>query len=171
MRAVEREPENLFRSTIAPSRCGPCELKHWIGGGGMGSVYQAERVDGEVRVQVAVKLLREDLGDSASMNRFLQEREILAKLSHPNIARLMDAGHTNTEEGPGRRPYLVMELVEGKPIDEFCQGLSVRETLTRPSQLTPVFAHFRASKRANFHGFNVALAKTSRVKTYPLSQA
>jgi serine/threonine protein kinase len=90
-------------------------LIHEIGRGGMGSVYLAERSDGAFRKQVAIKLVQPGRSGPAFIARFQQEREILASLDHPNIARLLDAGAT--EEG---LPYLVMELVEGQPIQQWC---------------------------------------------------
>jgi eukaryotic-like serine/threonine-protein kinase len=72
-------------------RCGPYRLASIIGRGGMGVVYLAERVDGEVTQRAAVKLLQPGLHDT-QRERFLQEREILAGLAHPNIAQLLDAG-------------------------------------------------------------------------------
>ena len=102
-------------------QCGPYRLGDSLGQGGMGTVHLAERVDGEVAQQVAVKLLRPGADDPRLRQRFLSERQILASLSHPNIARLLDAGHR--EDG---QPYLVMEYVEGKPIDVYTAGLGVR---------------------------------------------
>ena len=102
-------------------RCGPYQLQNVVGHGGMGTVHLAERVDGEIAHRVAVKLLRAGVNDDGVRQRFLAERQILATLSHPNIARLLDAGHR--EDG---QPYLVMEYVDGKPIDEYCRGLSTR---------------------------------------------
>jgi tetratricopeptide (TPR) repeat protein len=88
----------------------------------MGSVYWAERVDGEVVHRAAVKLLRPGVNDPELHQRFLAERQILAILSHPNIAKLLDAGRR--EDG---RPYLVMEYVEGKPIDCYTDGFGARQ--------------------------------------------
>jgi tetratricopeptide (TPR) repeat protein/predicted Ser/Thr protein kinase len=105
------------------SRCGPYRLLVVIGRGGMGAVYLAERADGEVNQRVAVKLLPPGAGDP-QRERFLQERQILATLTHPNIARLLDAGHL--ENG---QPFLVMEYVDGKPIDRFAAGLSVQRKI------------------------------------------
>jgi tetratricopeptide (TPR) repeat protein len=84
-------------------------------------VYLAERADGEVMQRVAVKLLPPGAGE-AQRERFLQERQILATLTHPNIARLLDAGHS--EHG---QPFLVMEYVDGMPIDVFATGMGVRQ--------------------------------------------
>jgi tetratricopeptide (TPR) repeat protein/predicted Ser/Thr protein kinase len=104
-------------------RCGPYRLVGVIGRGGMGVVYLAERVDGEVTQRAAVKLLQPGLHDT-QRERFLQEREILAALTHPNIAHLLDAGHL--EDG---QPFLAMEYVEGKAIDVFTAGFGVRQKI------------------------------------------
>jgi serine/threonine protein kinase len=106
-------------------RCGPYRLVRVLGRGGMGSVYLAERADGEVEHQVAIKFLRYGGEQPAFLDRFLRERQILALLSHPGIARLLDAGHT--EDG---RPYLVMEYIDGIAIDEYAERLDLRGTLT-----------------------------------------
>jgi tetratricopeptide (TPR) repeat protein len=103
---------------------GPYRLVSLIGQGGMGSVWLAERSDGEVRQKAAIKLLRADADRPSFRERFLNERQILANLSHPSIARLLDAGHTS--DG---RPYLVMEYIEGIPIDAYAARLPVRERL------------------------------------------
>ena len=96
-------------------RFGPYRLLRRIGGGGMGTVYLARREDEQYQRDVAVKILRSGLASSGAIHRFLAERQILARLEHPNIARLYDGG--STEDG---RPYLVMELVDGLPLDEYC---------------------------------------------------
>jgi len=100
-----------------PARVGPYAVVRAIAHGGMGSVYLAERADGQARYTVALKLLRRDLDSEDLRRRFLAERQILARITHPNIARLLDAGIT--EEG---RPYFVMEHVEGESIDRHCDG-------------------------------------------------
>ena len=105
-------------------RCGPYRLLELIGRGGMGAVHLAERVDGEVKQQVAVKLLPPGSGDLLR-ERFLQERQILAALVHPNIARMLDAGHADHGQ-----PFLAMEYVEGRPIDVFTAGFSARQKIT-----------------------------------------
>jgi serine/threonine-protein kinase len=99
-------------------------LLNVIGRGGMGAVYLAERIDGEVRQQVAVKLLPPGAGNPLR-ERFLQERQILASLVHPNIARMLHAGHS--ENG---QPFLAMEYVDGKPIDVFAAGFSTGQKIT-----------------------------------------
>lgn len=105
-------------------RCGPYRLLELIGRGGMGAVYLAERADGEVRQRAAVKLLQPGADDPQHRERFLQERQILAGLSHPNIARLLDAGHR--EDG---QPFLAMEHVGGQPIDVFAAELGLRQKI------------------------------------------
>jgi len=106
-------------------RCGPYCLRSLLGRGGMGSVYLAERVDGEIAQRVAVKLLRPGADHPQLRQRFLAERQILAALSHPNIATLLDAGHR--EDG---QPYLVMEYVEGQAIDAYTTGFGIRHKIT-----------------------------------------
>jgi tetratricopeptide (TPR) repeat protein len=97
-----------------------------VGTGGMGSVYAAARVDRTYRRLVAIKVVNPGMDSQAILGRFLRERQMLAGLDHPNIARLLDGG--TTDDG---LPYLVMEYVEGTPIDEHCDrhGLSVSERL------------------------------------------
>lgn len=114
----------LTRLEAKERRCGPYRLLSMIGRGGMGAVYLAERVDGEVRQQVAVKLLPPGAGDPARQ-RFLQERQILASLVHPHIARMLDAGHVENVQ-----PYLAMEYVDGKPIDVFAAAFSTRQKIS-----------------------------------------
>jgi non-specific serine/threonine protein kinase/serine/threonine-protein kinase len=108
-----------------PQKIGAYQLAEEIGHGGMGVVYRAVRADDQYRKQVAIKIVRSGFGDEISNQRFKQERQILANLDHPNIARLLDGGAT---EG---RPYFVMEEVQGKPIDEYCDAhnLTLRERL------------------------------------------
>jgi tetratricopeptide (TPR) repeat protein len=95
-----------------------------IGLGGMGSVYLAERADGEIQRTVAIKFLRADGQRLGWRVRFLKERQLLASLKHPCIVQVIDAGHT--EDG---RPFLVMEHVDGVPIDEYAAAIGVRERL------------------------------------------
>ncbi|HYH46558.1 MAG TPA: serine/threonine-protein kinase, partial [Thermoanaerobaculia bacterium] len=99
----------------AGSRLGPWRLLRPLGQGGMGTVYLAERADGAFELTVAVKLLKIGLDSAELISRFEAERHILARLIHPNIARLLDGG--TSDDG---RPYLVMEHVEGEPIDQYC---------------------------------------------------
>src|SRR5687768_11215318 len=86
-----------------------------IGRGGMGTVYLAERADGEFEQRVALKMVGRSFADSELRRRFRRERQILATLNHPNIARLLDGGVS-----PDGEPYLVMEHVEGVRVDGYC---------------------------------------------------
>lgn len=106
------------------SVCGPYRLIRVLGSGGMGSVYLAERADGEIQQKVAVKLLHGGADRASWRERFLRERQLLAYLNHPSIAHVLDAGHT----GDGR-PYLAMEYVDGIPIDQYAADRDLREQL------------------------------------------
>jgi serine/threonine protein kinase/tetratricopeptide (TPR) repeat protein len=105
-------------------RCGHFLLIKSIGRGGMGSVFLAERADGEVTQQAAIKFLSFTDETASFQERFLQERQIMATLNHQGIARLLDAGHTS--DG---RPYLALEYVDGVPIDVFAEQLDLRAKL------------------------------------------
>ena len=87
-----------------------------LGRGGMGTVYLGERADAQFEMRVAIKLIKRGMDTDAVLQRFRHERQILAGLEHPNIARLLDGG--TTAEG---LPYFVMEYVDGQPIDEYCR--------------------------------------------------
>jgi eukaryotic-like serine/threonine-protein kinase len=107
-------------------RIGPYRVIREIGHGGMGTVYLAERADGQYRKRVAIKLVNPHLGTDSVLRRFRNERQVLAALDHPNIASLLDGGVT--EDG---LPYLVMEYVDGVRIDTWCDSrkLPVRDRL------------------------------------------
>jgi serine/threonine protein kinase len=96
-------------------RLGPYRIVGEAGRGGMSQVFKAVRDDQQYEKQVAIKLLKPGLDTDSLLRRFKAERQILAQLSHPNIAHLLDGGAT--EDGA---PYLVMEYIEGKPIDAYC---------------------------------------------------
>jgi serine/threonine-protein kinase len=112
---VKEAVDAVTAAAPAPlERLGPYRLVRMLGEGGMGAVYLAERDDDEFLQQVAIKVVR-GLLDPERVRQFRTERQILAWLEHPNIARLLDGGTT----GEGL-PYLVMEHVEGVPIDRYC---------------------------------------------------
>lgn len=98
-------------------RIGSYLIEKELGEGGMGTVFQAVRADDEYQKRVAIKLVKDGFASSFAIARFKAERQILAGLEHPNIARLIDGGRT--EDG---YPYLVMEFVDGIPIDEYCDA-------------------------------------------------
>jgi serine/threonine protein kinase len=97
-------------------RFGPYQLGPLLGRGGMGAVFRAERVDGELHQTVAIKIAERDWIDPRAFERFRVERQILASLVHPNIARLLDGG--TRDDG---LPYLVMEFVDGLRLDQYCE--------------------------------------------------
>jgi eukaryotic-like serine/threonine-protein kinase len=113
-------------------RIGAYRALREIGRGGMGRVYLAARADEEYQKRVAIKVIRADVDRDEVVSRFRRERQILASLDHPNISRFLDGGAT--EDG---RPYFVMEYVEGRPIDQYCdrQGLSISERVRLFRQL------------------------------------
>lgn len=117
-------PKNGSKSTVPHSeasnpadrrRVGVYELAHQLGRGGMGEVWLARRADGEFEHTVAIKLLDAQVDSDAARERLRRERQMLARLNHPHIARLLDGG--TLEDG---RPYFVMERVEGERIDTWC---------------------------------------------------
>lgn len=110
-----RTNEGDVGTLMAGRRMGSYSVVRELGRGGMGTVYLAVRTDEIDPEEVALKLLREDLAIEELVARFEGERQILAGLAHPNIARLLDQG--STENG---RPYYVMDYVQGSPIDHYC---------------------------------------------------
>jgi non-specific serine/threonine protein kinase/serine/threonine-protein kinase len=107
-------------------RVGPYAVVREIGRGGMGAVYLAERADGQYQVRVALKLIKRGMDTEQVLARFRAERQILASLDHPNIARLLDGG--STAQGV---PFFAMEYIEGEPIDAYAarRVLSVEDRL------------------------------------------
>src|SRR5215470_6811636 len=108
------------------SDLGPYRIVQLIAEGGMGAVYQAVRVDDLYRKVVAVKIIRRGVFGEFALRRVDIERQILAHLDHPNIAKLLDGGAT-----PDGRPFFVMDFIAGTPIDQYCDShrLSVGERL------------------------------------------
>jgi serine/threonine protein kinase/tetratricopeptide (TPR) repeat protein len=121
---------------------GAYRLVSLIGQGGMGSVWLAERCDGRFEGRAAVKLLNIALMGRAIEGRFRREGHILAKVTHPHIAHLIDAGVTESGQ-----PYLVLELVEGEHIDRYCNqhGLALRARIRLFLQVLEAVAHAHAN--------------------------
>ncbi len=115
-------------ATVLPEsgHIGPYRIVRELGRGGMGTVFLAERDDAQFTMRVAIKLIKRGMDSDAVLERFRHERQILAGLEHPNIARLLDGG--TSSEG---LPYFVMEYVDGLPVDEYCRThrLSIHERL------------------------------------------
>ncbi|HEV8376569.1 MAG TPA: serine/threonine-protein kinase, partial [Candidatus Polarisedimenticolia bacterium] len=105
---------------------GPYRTLGEVGRGGMGVVLLAERADGQFQHRVALKLIKKGLDSEEILSRFLRERQILARLQHPHIARLLDGGLS--ADG---RPYFAMEYVEGEPLTSFCdrRGMGIEQRL------------------------------------------
>ncbi|MFN7924049.1 MAG: serine/threonine-protein kinase [Bryobacteraceae bacterium] len=125
-----------------PARLGPYRIGGLIGRGGMGMVFRAQRDDGAFDKEVAIKLVQSEPGNASFAAQFERERRILARLDHPGITRLLDGG--STADG---RPYLVMELVDGVPLGEYCraQRLGIGERLALFEQICQavIYAHQR----------------------------
>jgi len=128
MRGLDGESVAAMACVVGtpPDTVGVFRIAAEIGRGGMGEVFLAERADGQFEQRVAVKLLKRGMDSDAILARFLRERQILAGLNHPNIARLLDGGVA--DDG---RPYFVMEYVQGLPITRYCDEhrLSISDRL------------------------------------------
>ncbi|AKJ31860.1 serine/threonine protein kinase [Caldimonas brevitalea] len=136
-------PSGPQHGPLIGQRLGAYRLVALIGRGGMGDVYRAERADGQYELQVAVKLMRDSFDRDQATARFHAERQLVASLDHPNLARVLDGGVT--DDG---RPYFVMELVDGEPIDLHAQRLQlpVRQRLLLFRSVCQVVHH------AHLHG-------------------
>jgi serine/threonine protein kinase len=139
--AIPRDlfPDNAEES-FAGRQFGAYQVIREIGRGGLGAVYLAARADDEYRKQVAIKVIRRGLDTEDIIRRFRNERQILAQLDHPNIARLIDGG--TTDDG---LPYFVMEYVNGEPINAYCDANALptaeRLTLFRKVCAAVTYAH------------------------------
>jgi serine/threonine protein kinase len=125
--AIRSAAESMISTTTSPvegERLGSYCIVREIGRGGMGAVYLAVRADDQYEKQVAIKLVKRGMDTERVLARFRSERQILASLDHPNIARLLDGG--TTADG---RPFLVMEYIQGEPITTYCNSrdLSIRQ--------------------------------------------
>ena len=129
-------------STLAGQTLGAYVLERPIGEGGMGSVWLARRSDGRFEGAAAIKFLSLAVAGPVGEARFRREGSVLARLSHPNIARLLDAGVS-----PTGLPYLVLEFISGKPIDEWCDThtLPIEARLRLFQQVLAAVAHAHAN--------------------------
>ncbi len=112
---LDRAPAAALVEPSLPESFGPWQVRREIGRGGMGRVLEVERTDGEYAQRAALKLIDPLFAHGSAVERFLRERQILARLNHPRIARLLDGGRS--AEG---QPWLVMEYIDGQPIDRWC---------------------------------------------------
>ena len=142
---------------------GAYRITREIGHGGMGSVYLATRADDVFHKDVAIKIVRTGLTNPDLLRRFHQEREILASLDHPAIARVIDGG--STDEG---LPYLVMDYVDGQPIDAWCNehrlSVSARLTLFRAACAAVQHAHQRLVLHRDIKPAHILVTRNGDVK-------
>ena len=143
---------------------GPYTLVREIGHGGMGTVWLARRNDGRYEGEVAIKFLRSGLFGHGDAARFEREGTVLARLSHPHIARLLDAGVM----ADGAQPYLVLEYIDGEPIDEYCHRLALPVDARLALMLDVLAAVAQAHNRLILHRdlkpSNILVTKSGDVK-------
>jgi serine/threonine-protein kinase len=147
----------------AGGRLGPYRVLEEIGRGGMGAVFLAERADEQFHKRVAIKLVKRGMDTDEVLRRFRHERQILASLEHPNIARLYDGGVS--DDG---RPYLVMEYIEGRPITAYCDarrlGIVERLALFRTACQAVQHAHQNLVIHRDIKPSNVLVTEAGEVK-------
>lgn len=138
MQELSESAQAQSTQALLGTRLGAWKLQRELGRGGMGAVYLAERDDGEYRQLAAVKIMLPGWNAAELIERFRAERQMLANLNHPNIARLLDGGMS--EQG---NPYLVLEYVAGEPIDRYCDNhaLPLRERLKLFALVCQAVAH------------------------------
>jgi tRNA A-37 threonylcarbamoyl transferase component Bud32/tetratricopeptide (TPR) repeat protein len=151
-------------TTLDPGRrIGAYAIVREIGRGGMGAVYLAQRADGAFEKKVAIKVLKRGLDTDEILRRFLAERQILARLDHPSIVRLIDGG--TTDDG---LPYLAMDYVEGLPITQFAREhqLSVQERLKlfRAVCSAVTYAHQNLIVHRDLKPSNILITKEGEVR-------
>lgn len=132
------EPAPADAPDLTGESIGPYQLEREVGQGGMGAVWLARRADGRFQGEVAIKFLKAGLFGKGDNGRFAREGQILGRLSHPHIARLLDAGVHQ-----GRQPYLVLEYVDGLPIDRYCHehGLDIEARIRLFLDVLAAVAH------------------------------
>ncbi len=135
-------PEEIPAEPETAENIGPYRIVQELGRGGMGVVYLVERADDQYRKRMALKLVKRGMDTDEILQRFRSERQILASLEHPNIARLYDGGVT----GDGR-PYLVMEYVDGEPFLSYCD----KRTLTIDERLQLFISVCKGVQFAHHH--------------------
>jgi serine/threonine protein kinase len=165
-RAVEASASGVLGAPTPAEgeRIGAYQITGMIGHGGMGAVYRARRVDDQFRQNVAIKVLRGGIGVSAELEaRFRAERQILARLTHENIARLLDGGITSSG-----LPYLVMEYIEGASIDVFSEqnalGVAERVEMFRQVCTAVQYAHQNLIVHRDIKPANIMVTKDGTPK-------
>ncbi len=137
-RAFRDERGDVARDALVGRSIGPWRITGVLGHGGMGAVYRVDRDDGAYAQHAALKLIRAGTDSQSARERFLRERQILARLRHPNIATLLDGGITGDGD-----PWFVMELVDGQPIDRWCDArqLDLRQRIELFLQVVDAVGH------------------------------
>lgn len=152
-----------FAGAVEGRRVGPWRIVGEVGSGGMGRVFLAERADGAFDQRVALKILRWEMATPALVERFEAERQILARLEHPGIARLVDGGVT--DEG---LPYLAMEYVDGEPVDRYCDRhrleLRRRLELFCEAAMAVEYAHRALVVHRDLKPSNILVSREGSVK-------
>jgi serine/threonine protein kinase/tetratricopeptide (TPR) repeat protein len=163
----EERLQDAFRVGWIGRHIGSYEITGLLGQGGMGTVYRARRADGQFEHDVAIKVVRHDLESPAALERLRLERQILARLTHPSIARLIDGGTVSDGVG-GETPYFVMELVEGEPITTYCEArqlpLRDRLRLFRGACEAVVHAHQQLVVHRDLKPSNILITSTGQPK-------
>ncbi len=144
-------------------RVGAYEIVRRVGAGGMGTVYEGVRADDQYRKRVAIKLLSAQAASDTAVRRFRRERQILANLTHPNIAALFDGGVTDDGQ-----PYFALEFVEGEPITAWCDrralGIAARLALFRQVCAAVQYAHQSLVVHRDLKPGNILVADDGTVK-------
>lgn len=152
-----------FAKRIIGHQIGPYRISKMIGEGGMGTVYLAERVDGDFDRQVAIKFVRGGFYSSYMRQRFAVEKQILSRLDHPNITRLLDGGIS--DDGT---PYLIMEYVDGMPLDRYCQhhkpGFGERIKIFLEICKAVQFAHSKLIVHRDLKPENLLITREGKIK-------
>ena len=153
----------LLGEAAAGAQVGPYRIVHRLAAGGMGAVYLGERTDDAFQKRVAIKLIHPSLWGSEAVARFRIERQVLADLDHPGIARLIDGGST-----PNELPYLVMEYVDGVPISDYCDenrlDVNARLSLFLDVCEAVLFAHQNLVIHRDLKPSNILVDRAGRVK-------
>ncbi|MBL8311983.1 MAG: serine/threonine protein kinase [Burkholderiales bacterium] len=159
LKAALSEPAPGYRSG---QKFGAWTLEKRLGQGGMGEVWRATRSDGLYKAAVAIKLLRTDLSHDTLSRRFARERVVLARLNHPNIARLLDAGVENEQA------FIVLELVDGQPLLDYVEAhaprIEQRLRLIRDVTLAVEHAHHQHVLHRDLKPSNVLVTRDGQVK-------
>jgi serine/threonine protein kinase len=160
--AAEAEAE-VEQSLPAGTTVGAWRVVSLLGRGGMGEVYLAERIDPAFAQRVALKVIKRGMDSQAIVRRFVRERQILARLDHPNLAHLLDGG-----TGPDGRPFFALEWVDGEPITAWCRrrdlDLDGRLRLMQTVCLAVASAHHRLVVHRDLKPANILVTADGTVK-------